>query len=307
MSVSEKAPHLIQYQGSKRKLAPAIIESMPQHVDRLIEPFCGVCAVSIAAAINGKASSYWLNDINRPLVLIMQEAVDNPDNLSAEYEVIWQSQFEGNGDHIAHFFHERELFNQGKEYQTPARLLYLLARCVKGAVRYGLNGQMNQSADKRRHGTKPATIRKNALLISSLLKGKCSFTALDYKEVLSQCGSDDFIYMDPPYQGTSFTRDSRYYQGVNRNELLACLSRLNRSRVPWLLSYDGKTGTKTYGEDIPPEVGIKKLLYSGKSSQASLLGRSEDTYEALYSSPNLIGDTNVCRQNKQRTVSERVS
>ena len=99
--------------------------------------------------------------------------------------------------------HERELFNQGKEYQTPARLLYLLARCVKGAVRYGLNGQMNQSADKRRHGTKPATIRKNALLISSLLKGKCSFTALDYKEVLSQCGSDDFIYMIDSSESTS--------------------------------------------------------------------------------------------------------
>ena len=40
-------PHLVQYQGSKRLLAPQILQFMPQKFSRLIEPFAGMEAVSI--------------------------------------------------------------------------------------------------------------------------------------------------------------------------------------------------------------------------------------------------------------------
>lgn len=49
-------------------------------------------------------------------------------------------------------------------------MLFLLARVVKGAVRYNSNGELNQSCDKRRYGTKPNVIANNALAISGLLK-----------------------------------------------------------------------------------------------------------------------------------------
>ena len=34
-------PHLVQYQGSKRSLAPTIAEYFPDKFDRFIEPFSG--------------------------------------------------------------------------------------------------------------------------------------------------------------------------------------------------------------------------------------------------------------------------
>ena len=34
-----KTPHLVQYQGSKRMIAPKIIEFFPEKIDRLVEPF----------------------------------------------------------------------------------------------------------------------------------------------------------------------------------------------------------------------------------------------------------------------------
>lgn len=279
-----KAPHLVQYQGSKRIIAGKILEHMPEVEGRLVEPFCGVCAVSIASAMAGKAHRYWLNDINEPLVRMMKRAIDDPDGLTDEYAVIWTAQFDG--DHVSHFWDERERFNNGEK--TEARLLYLIARCVKGAVRYGADGKMNQSPDKRRHGTKPETIRKNAREISYLLKGKCEFTSLDYRDVFERARDDDLLYMDPPYQGTSFVADHRYYQGVARDELVGALEGLNHSGVGYLLSYDGQCGNKEYGVDLPAELECEKVMIdAGRSAQATLLGRDARTYEALYISPKV--------------------
>lgn len=42
-------------------------------------------------------------------------------------------------------------------------------------MRYNSNGELNQSCDKRRYGTKPNVIANNALAISGLLKDKASF------------------------------------------------------------------------------------------------------------------------------------
>lgn len=290
------SPHLVQYQGSKRTLAPKILAHMPNHVDRLVEPFCGVCAVTIAAAQAGIAESYWINDLNEPLLNVMHECIENPDHLADLYSVIWAAQFDGDGDHIKHYLKIRDEYNSGQ--RDPGRTLYLLARCVKGAVRYKSDGTMNQSCDKRRHGTKPETIRKSAKRISSLLKGKTKFTSYDYKSVFSNCNDEDLLYLDPPYQGTSFVRDSRYLAGVSRDELEDELRRLNSRNIGWLLSYDGVCGTKQYGRDLPNDMATKYILDAGRSSQATLLGRNEETHEALYVSPEV--DEEYCRQREDR-------
>ncbi|NEN23891.1 DNA adenine methylase [Cryomorpha ignava] len=47
------------YQGSKRTLAPLILKYFPERVDRLIEPFAGSAAITIATAIKSKANKYW--------------------------------------------------------------------------------------------------------------------------------------------------------------------------------------------------------------------------------------------------------
>lgn len=79
--------------------------------------------------------------------------------------------------------------------KTSANMLYLLARCVKGAVRYGKNGNFNQSPDKRRHGTNPKTLAQNVYKVSRLLKGKTEFVSKDYHEILEMAQPGDLIYM----------------------------------------------------------------------------------------------------------------
>lgn len=281
-----KTPHIVQYQGSKRILAPQIMQYMPKRFNRLIEPFSGMAAISIAVAHTKRTGQYYINDLNAPLIHMLKTAINEPRMLVERYTSLWNRQFDYGEEHVQHFYDVREQFNNGDE--SPENMLYLLARCVKGAVRYGKEGKFNQSPDKRRHGTNPRNIEINVKAVSNLLKGKSEFFALDYREIFEMARAGDLIYMDPPYQGVTNTRDNRYFSGVPFSEFSSALELLNRKNVDYLISYDGECGGKEYGEDLPMELGCHKiLLKAGTSSQATLLGRKEITYEALYVSKNL--------------------
>ena len=281
-----KLPHIVQYQGSKRMLAPQILRFMPKKFHRLIEPFAGTAAVSIAVAADNRADAFHINDLNAPLISLLRKAVENPSELAREYEELWNAQFAFGPRHAEHFFVIREKFNQGE--QSPAYLLYLMARCVKGAVRYGRNGNFNQSPDKRRHGVRPETLASNLRAVSALLKGKVSFSALDYREALELARPGDLVYMDPPYQGVTNARDSRYVSGVPFHEFVEAVGVLNRRGIDYLISYDGRSGDKAYGKELPSDIRCAKtLLNAGTSAQATLLGKKAVTFESLYVSPTL--------------------
>lgn len=285
--MSYKAPHIVQYQGSKRKLAPQILQYMPQKFNRLIEPFAGMAAISIATAMENRATSYIINDLNAPLVAMLKQAIESPDKLVDEYKKVWNEQFSYGDNHVEHFYVVRDRFNEGQE--TPANMLYLIARCVKGAVRYGSNGKFNQSPDKRRHGTNPDTLEQNVYAISRLLKGKARYFSLDYHDILDMAQPGDLVYMDPPYQGVTNVRDNRYYSGVPFEEFSEAIQVLNDRNVDYLISYDGECGGKAYGKNLPESLGCKKImLNAGLSSQALLLGKKSTTFEALYISESLI-------------------
>lgn len=120
------------------------------------------------------------------------------------------------------------------------------------------------------------------------MKGRTEFLSTDYREVLEQCHPGDIVYMDPPYQGVSNVRDSRYFSGIEFHDFVAVIDSLNSRGVDFLISYDGKCGNKQYGEELPKELNLQKvLLNAGLSSQSILLGKKEVTYEALYISKGL--------------------
>lgn len=276
-------PHPFPYQGSKRNIAKFILPHFPSDVRRLYEPFCGAGAVSIAAAAHGLAKNFALNDLNEPLISLWAEILENPQDLCDKYEKQWLEQ---HPDRKAYFFKVRDEFN---ESHSPYQLLYLLARIVKGAVRYSSDGLFNQSADNRRSGMKPNTMRQNIFGVSALLSKKTKITALDFRKAVKNAKEDDLIYMDPPYQGTSFTRDHRYFNGLPYDDFVEALSLMNDRKLSYIISYDGITGEKTHGKLLPSFLELKHLhIYAGRSSQATLLGNSHETVESLYLSPPLV-------------------
>jgi DNA adenine methylase len=275
-------PHFIQYQGSKRNLADRILQFFPKDISRVVEPFAGTAAISVAISANQMSDKFWINDLNKPLIELLEMAVEKPDEIANFYSRLWNQQ---HTDSIAHYFEIRSRFNQTND---PKLFLYLLARCVKGSVRYNSDGLFNQSPDKRRNGTRPETMRKNIAGVSSLIQGKCKFTSLDYREVLEQVQHGDFIYMDPPYQGVCGNKDSRYLSGIDFDEFVLAIERLNRKKTAFAISYDGRLGDKSFGRILPESLNLKRIeIEVGTSSQSTLLGKKETTIESLYLSPSL--------------------
>lgn len=282
---SKKLPHPIPYQGSKRNLAPDILRYFPEHIAALYEPFAGSAAITIAAAEAGLAERFFINDLNKPLVDLWGQIINAPEQLAAKYEKLWNDQLE---DPKSFYVEVREKFNRTG---APHLFLYLLARCVKASVRYNTRGEFNQSADNRRKGMKPQTMKMQVLGASYFLKGKTTTASTNYRDVLKLSQPEDLVYMDPPYQGVCGNRDTRYLESVQFCEFVEALEELNSRDIRFIVSYDGRTGDKAYGKLLPNELNLTLIeLDAGRSSQATLLGRDDVTIESLYLSPALSGE-----------------
>ena len=208
------------------------------------------------------------------------------ESLISQYRELWEQQLH---DPAQHFLRVRDEFNQS---QRPAELLYLLARSVKGAVRYNASGEFNQSADHRRLGTKPGTTATRLRRIARLIGDRYTLTSLDCADLVGHYREGQMWYLDPPYEGTSEGPNGRYFQSMPRVRVIEFLRELRAANVPFILSYDGFTGEKQYGAPLPDDLGlIHRYVDAGISTSSSLRRRRELTTESLYFSPEL---TNAC-------------
>lgn len=270
-------PHPIPYQGSKRRLAAAILSHAPVgRYKRLVEPFAGSAAVTLAAASRRTFSSYVIGDVLEPLIELWKMVISNPKEVAHQYETLWHRERQRP---IEAYYEIRSEFNVDR---SPTKLLYLLARCVKNAVRFNPTGEFNQSPDKRRTGTRPQLMTTEIFAAHQLLAGRGKAVHGDFLSLFLSAQEGDFFYLDPPYQGTSEGRDQRYIAGVSRDRMIEALTVLNEKRIPFVLSYDGSCGERNYGAPLPSTIAQRLLLDVGRSSQATLNGRSDVTIESLY-------------------------
>lgn len=289
-------PHPIPYQGSKRQLAARICTYLPGHVNTLYEPFAGSAAVTIYAASRSLADHFVIGDISAPLAQLLSMMINDPQRVINGYRQHW---IRGVNEGLDYYYEVREDFNAS---QDPVDLLYLSCRAVKNSPRYSSTGRFTQSVDKRRLGTHPDSMRTRIVGLSELLHGRSTVLEGDWRATLESASTDDFVYLDPPYEGVSTGRDRRYVRQLSRSELTAGLVNLNSRHIPFALSYDGMTGGKVYGEPLPAGLyDSQVMLNAGVSTQSTLNGRVEDTVESLYVSlPNRRRTTDLIMDDPTR-------
>lgn len=251
----------------------------------MFEPFAGSAAMTIYAAYHGLARRFIVGDSLKAIVDLWVLIVGSPLETERRYRAIWQGQSTSGAD----YFNEvRARYNQARD---PVDLLYLVCRCVKNAVRFNAQGNFTQSVDKRRLGMHPDKMKVAIEEVASLLAGRVEFRHGDWLATTNDAASSDFVYMDPPYLGTSIGRDKRYHEQLAPDALIAGLEALLDRRIRFALSYDGMTGGKEYGPPLPAHLGLTRLLIdAGRSAQATLVGRSEQTLESLYLSPCIASE-----------------
>lgn len=274
-------PQPIPYQGSKRRIAPQLLRYVPVGTDTLFEAFAGSGALGLAARAAGRVRRVALTDTLAPLIGVWSHILRDPEPLCGGYAALWHAQ---TPDPRAAYEQVRAAFNADPD---PARLLYLLTRCVKNAVRFNADGAFNQSPDHRRAGTHPRLVRRRVLAAHALLRGSTCAVA-DYAAALTAAGPADVVYLDPPYAGVSSGRDRRYHAGLDLPRLVAELRAANARGVAYMVTLDGRCGARSYGPGLPADLGLTRVdVPAGRSSQATLTGRAEQTVESLYVSPAL--------------------
>jgi DNA adenine methylase len=289
-------PQAFPYQGSKRVLASHILSLFPGGgVPRLVEPFAGSAAISMAARHHAMAGSVHLSDVNAPLIALWDLIINEPGDLIAAYTRMWHAQ---RPDPRAYYLNARDEFNAT---HRPELLLYLLCRCVKAAVRYSKTGDFNQTADHRRLGARPSNIAERVNAASRLMRGAATTSTESYAGPLVNADAEDLVYMDPPYQGTSDVPDPRYLRGLQRAAFAETLQEAVDNKVSFIVSYDVVRDDNKYGLALPEELGLThRHVVAGVSSQATLQGRRQVTVESLYLSPALVdrlgGETEIDRR-----------
>jgi DNA adenine methylase len=281
-----KIPHPIPYQGSKRNLAPLIGNYVPREIETWFEPFAGSAAMSLWMMAHNAPKRIVLGDSLEAITQLWQCILTQPETVSNRYRHIWEGQLDGEMDY---FNSVRRRFNEERD---PIDLLYLMCRCVKNAIRFNSKGQFTQSVDKRRMGMHPDKMEAAVNGASYLLRGRTEIRSGDWLKTTADAGPADLIYMDPPYLGTSVGNDRRYAEWMTQERLIGGLEGFKERGLRFLLSYDGMCGEKTYGPPLPEYLGMTQLLLNaGRSSQATLNGSKDQTFESLYLSQGLLAQS----------------
>ena len=262
-------PSLIRWTGSKRSQASQIASYVPLY-NRYFEPFLGGGALLY---LLGKPNSVG-GDIYKPLIDFWKLARDNPDKLITNYNLQWENLQNNLPDY---YYDVRARFNTSP---TPEDLCFLTRTCVNGIIRFNKSGNFNSSFHLTRPGMNPETFRKIVHQWSNRIQD-IEFRAGEFQETTIDAEKGDFIYLDPPYQGSV----QRYIANLNFQHFCDILENFNYREIKWAVSFDGSRGDKIYDFAIPGSLWRQKIPISGGQSALMKVlrkGRVETVTENLY-------------------------
>lgn len=194
---------ILTYPGSKTKEIPLFESYFPKQFNNYFEPFAGSAAAFFYLNRNGS----YLNDNSSDLIhfylflkLYPKEVTNSIDNLCSIYDSLSMD------DKKRFYYSTRSSFNT---LLTKAQRLiktdkirfacdyYILNKLAfSGMIRKNKLGEDNISFGFRKHLANTITSEHLALL------SKATITKGDYRNVLTQSGNNDFVFLDPPYDST---------------------------------------------------------------------------------------------------------
>ncbi len=225
--MKEKMKPMIKYRGGKSKEIPYILRHIPVFTGRYVEPFFGGGALFFHL----EPQQAIINDINKKLIGFYKGVRDDYTNLRRELNEVgalyadncreFDIQKEQHPDNrVADkneelYYRLRDMFNGTVQSTYSEALLYYYINktAYSGMIRYNAKGEFNVPFGRYpRLNTDSVTLRHSRLLQRSEIFNK------DYSEVFSMCRTDDFVFLDPPYDCIfSDYGNNEYKDGFNED------------------------------------------------------------------------------------------
>lgn len=219
---------MIKYRGGKSKEIDRIMWYIPAFKGRYVEPFLGGGALYFYL----EPASAIINDINTKLIdfyrgvrndyFSLRRELDEIEKLYSdnrhEFEMLKSKnpneRVEDKNEEL--YYYLRDMFNGVKEkiYSDALLYYYINKTAYSGMIRYNSKGEFNVPFGRYKSiNTNLVTLSHNKLL------QKADIYNTDYSEIFNLCKSDDFIFLDPPYDCTfSDYGNVKYKDGFNEED-----------------------------------------------------------------------------------------
>lgn len=272
---------IIKWIGSKSVQSGEIVQYFPAFIDTYYEPFCGGCSVMMQL-LNTQGHSVnrcVCSDTNGDLIDLWNTVKRDPDGLFEEYARMWNEMkvIEDRQDKKQYYEMIRTEFNQTR---SPYCFFFLMRTCTNGIPRYNRYGEFNNTFHITRNGIGLKRLKKILdRWTETLNNNDVEFRRCDYKQILEETESDDFLYLDPPYELTRST--GMYFGDMNYNDLFDGLRTLTAQGIGYALSYDNTTGDLIIPEDVY-ENQVNIVSNNAGYRKTILKLDNNDVYENLY-------------------------
>lgn len=236
----------LKWAGGKKRLVNEFNKFLPKSMDRYFEPFLGSGAFFFYLVQTQKKFKAILSDSNYELINAYTNVRDNPKEL---IEILYDHQINYYKNREKYYYFIRDQYNIKNNIDLAARFIFLNKACYNGLYRVNRSGNFNVPHGKYLN---PKICNKEKLLdCSELLRSQgVEITCSGYKNTISKCENNDFIYLDPPYFPVTKTANFTDYTKENfgmqeHNELSKEFDRLNNIGAKAILSNSNSEYIKT--------------------------------------------------------------
>lgn len=214
---------ILKYRGGKSSEIPNILQHVPNHYNRYIEPFFGGGALYFYI----EKENSIINDINTRLINFYKDVAYNYHNMRPQLDEIQRIYTENQSDYEQRksinpeviipndneelYYYIRNLFNNNidQEYLDSVIYYFINKTAYSGMIRYNKKGEFNVPFGRYKNfNTKLLTIEHHELLSTAEIYNQ------DYAQIFNMANDDDFMFLDPPYD----TKFSDYGNGTDFTE-----------------------------------------------------------------------------------------
>ena len=184
-----RARPFVKWAGGKRTLVPDIAQRMPESFNTYWEPFLGGGAVFFS--LDSRVRTAQLSDVNASLALTYQVVRNDVENLIAHLECHAEKHSK------EHYYSVRKMTELRDSVEVAARFIYLNKTCYNGLYRVNKAGHFNVPVGRYKD---PTVCDAANLRSASQVLQKATVRLADFQKAMP--GDGDFLYADPPYDGT---------------------------------------------------------------------------------------------------------
>ena len=227
----------LNYIGNKSRQLPQLLQIFPKKINNFIDLFTGGGDV----AANITANTIYANDINKPVIEILQEFQKYSLENMMQYIDSRIKEFNLSKTNEEGYLEYRKLYNQNNsEYCSPLDLFILTRFSYNQLIRFNNKMEFNAAFGKNRSSFND-NMRNNTIAFHPKIQ-EVKLFSMDFRKFdLSEFGEGDFLYADPPYliANADYNAGRTAKLSWNTNDEIALynfLDKANEQNVKWAVS-----------------------------------------------------------------------